>query len=240
MKMTRIRAWTASLLLSAPLFAMAEPALNYGAEVFDLERKTKIADFKVEGTPVDGMVQSTAKYTEPGTGKVFLEERTQLKADSGQIVKVETDQNQTGVKAVVTFDGKTAKFQKTEGGETKTDDETVKGDFVMSANFQRYIHSKWKDLQAGKTVSFRYGVWERMETVGFQVTKMKDEDKDGAKTTLLKMKPSSFIIAALVNPLEFRFNEDGSRLLEMKGRIQVKAKDGAKFKDQDGVVIYKY
>ncbi|MBX3019645.1 MAG: hypothetical protein KF767_17285 [Bdellovibrionaceae bacterium] len=234
------RGLAALLLIALPLGAWAQPALNYGAEVFDLDKKAKLADFKVEGTDTDGQNQYVARFTEAGTGKVLVEERATLKSENGQVVKVEIDQNQTGGKGVITFDGKKATFSKTEDGKTKTSDENVKGDFVVSGNFQRYVHSKWADLQAGKTVSFRYGVWERMETVGFQVSKMKDEDKDGAKTTLLKMKPSSFIIAALVNPIEFRFNEDGSRLLEMKGRIQVKAKDGSKFKDQDGVVVYKY
>lgn len=240
MKMTQKSLLAAAALVLVPAFASAQAALNYGAEVFDLERKTKLADFKVEGTDADGQVQYTARFTEPGSGKVLVEERAQLKSENGQVVKVDVDQNQTQAQGSVAFDGKKATFTKIESGNAKTAEENVKGDFVMSANFQRYVHSKWKDLQAGKTVSFRYGVWERMETVGFQVAKMKDEDKDGAKTVLLKMKPSSFIIAALVNPIEFRFSEDGARLLEMKGRIQVKAKDGAKFKDQDGVVVYKY
>jgi hypothetical protein len=221
-----------------PQTGHAQSALNYGAEVFDMGRKNKVADFKVEGTDAAGEIKITAKFTE--AGQVLVEERVTLKSENGQVVKVEIDQNQMGAKAVIEFDGKTAKFSKTEDGKTKTSDENVKGDFVVTANFQRYVNSKWKDLQAGKTVAFRFGVWDRMETVGFQVTKLKDEDVNGVKSTVLKMKPSSFIIAALVNPIEFRFNEDGSRLLEMKGRIQVKAKDGAKLKDQDGEVVYKY
>lgn len=236
MKMTQKSLISAALITLMPFMAEANAALNYGADVWDLEKKTKLADFKVEGTDTAGQVQYVARFTEGG--KTLLEERATLK--DGQVVKVEVDQNQTGSKGVITFDGKKATFTKTEDGNTKTSDENVKGDFVVSANFQRYVHSKWADLKAGKTVAFRYGVWERMETVGFQVTKLKDEDQNGTKTTLLKMKPSSFIIAALVNPIEFRFTEDGSRLLEMKGRIQVKAKDGSKFKDQDGVVVYKY
>jgi len=225
----------AVVVLTIGFWAQAQTGINYGAEVFDQGQKSKLYDFKVDGSIEGEMTRYTAQFKDL-EGQLLIEERATLKGLA--VEKIEIDQNQMNVKAVITFDGKTAKFSKTEGEKTKTSDENVKGDFVTSANFQRYVAAKWKDLSEGKTVSFRYGVWERMETVGFQLTKMKDDA--GAGLTTLIMKPSSFIIAALVNPIEFKFTSDGTKMMEMKGRLQPKRLEGSKWKDQDGVVIYKY
>lgn len=233
-KIARTLAFTVlAMSVFAQTQASAQASPNYTAEGFDQARKTKIYDFKVEGSVEGDTTRYTAQFKSP-TGELLIEERAVLKGNA--VEKVVIDQNQMKVKAVITFDGKVAKFSKTEGDKTKTSDETVKGDFVASANFQRYVASKWSDLSAGKTVSFRYAVWDRMETVGFQLTKIKDE----GEVTVLKMKPSSFIIAALVNPIEFKFSADGARMLEMNGRLQPKLQDGSKWKDQDGIVVYKY
>lgn len=215
----------------------AAAAPNYSADVYDLGHKNKLYDFKVEGVDEGEITRYTSRYFDLEK-KVLIEERTTLKGQ--QIVKTEIDQNQLGAKAVVEFDGKVAKFTKTVDGATKTESETVKGDFVMSANFQGYVQSHWKELNEGKTVNFRYGVWDRMETVGFQLRKTGETGEGAQKRIALQMKPSSFIIAALVNPLEFKFSADGAHLMFMKGRIQPKVKAGEKWKDQDGEVDYKW
>jgi len=210
---------------------------TYKADIYEMgsNRQNKLYTMKVE-IQNEGDTTSTVTQYHDLEGNLLFEDKASLKGL--QIVKDELSQKQTGATATVEFDGKTAKFVKTENGKTKTETETPKGDFVMSANFQKFVQSKWADLMAGKTVDYRYGVWDRMESVGFSLKKTGEIGEGSEKKVTLLKKPSSFIIAALVNPIEFVFQADGGRMLEMKGRIPPKKKDGSKWKDQDAEVVY--
>lgn len=212
-------------------------SLNYTAEIFNEAGTLKIIDLKVAGFADGEVTQQTAQFSDLA-GKLLVEERAVLKGVV--IMKVEFDQKQTGAKGVVDFDGKVAKFKKIEAGKTETSEEMIKGDFVLTSNFQHYVKTKWKELTEGGTVSFRFGVWERLETVGFQLTKVKDEVEGGRNVIVIRMKPSSFLISMLVKPIEFKFNADGTRLLQSKGPVQPKLQDGTAWKDQNGVAIYTY
>lgn len=171
-------------------------------------------------------------------GNVALEQN--LVFENGKIVRDETLQKQTNqVGLIEVKDGKVF-FTKTSDGKTSTKEEKLDDTFVTSGNFQRYVKDNWEKIAKGETLSFRFGVWDRQETVGFKIFKTGDE-KQGDKTlTVLKMKPSSFIIAAIVSPLIFKFEADGSRLSEMNGRVTPKQKVGDKFKDLDAEVVYSY
>ena len=81
---------------------------------------------------------------------------------------------------------------------------------------------------------------DRRETVGFTLKKDSETTFNGTKAVVIRMKPSSFVISALVSPLYFTFTEDGSRALQLKGRLPVKIKDGNSWKDFDGRMVYKY
>ncbi len=171
-------------------------------------------------------------------GKPLYQEKVTL---SGlDLKKVEIDQKQTGKTGVVELkDGKVF-FSTKQGDKTKEANESIGKTFVMSGNFQRFIKSQWPDILAGKSVDFRFAAWERLETIGFSVKKEKESEVQGQKTVTIKMKPSSFLIAALVNPLYFTFAADGSKLVEMSGRLPIKQKSGDDFKDLDGEAVYTY
>jgi hypothetical protein len=169
-------------------------------------------------------------------GTLLFEEKGEL--EGSKIKKVEIAQKQLGQTATVEVKDGKIHFTKTSEGKTKTSDEKLKDTFVMSPNFQRFVRDNWSDLSSGKTVDFRYGVWDRMETVGFSLFKIGDEEIAGQKAVVLKMKPSSFLIAALVKPILFKFAADGSKLLELNGRVPVKQKSGDSFKDLDAEAVY--
>jgi hypothetical protein len=54
------------------------------------------------------------------------------------------------------------------------------------------------------------------------------------------MKPTSFIIAGIVDPLIFSIERDTVKLLELKGRTLPKKKVGNKWKDLDAEIVYSY
>ena len=230
---------TASFLLVSLLMVSIASWADYKADVFEQGsgKSKKLYTFEHKSTPTEGG-ESTVAVFKDLEGNVVFEEKVTL--NGADLVKSEISQNQIKQSALVEVkDGKVF-FSKTVDGKTKTSDEKLGKTFVMSGNFQKFIQKNWADLSAGKTVDFRYGVWDRQETVGFGLTKTGEEDIGGQKAVVLRMKPSSFIIAALVKPVIFKYAADGSRLLEMNGRVAPKKKAGDSFKDLDAEVVYSY
>lgn len=210
---------------------------DYSAEIFEQNsnKAKKLFTFEYKTIPAEGFDMQTITYKDL-QGEVVFQEKMQLKGI--QISKVEISQNQTKQSAVVEVkDGKIF-FSKTVEGKTKTSEEKLDSTFVMSGSFQRYVKENWKTLSVGKSLEFRYGVWDRQETVGFSLIKVSEEQVQGEQAVVLKMKPSSFLIAALVKPVFFKFKSDGSRLLEMNGRVAPKKKSGDSWKDLDAEVVY--
>ena len=214
-------------------------AAAFTSELFELhsDRAKKLFTAELKEEAKDDQRSEVIEYKD-ADGKVVYRETSTVKGS--QIVKVEIEQKQINQTATVEIkDGKIF-FSKTVEGKTKTDSEKLRDTFVMSGNFTHFIQDHWKDLAAGKAIEFRYGVWDRLETVGFELKKKGEEEKDGQKLIILKMKPSSFVIAALVNPLEMKITADGTKLIEMKGRVPPKQKVGDTYKDLDAEVVYKY
>lgn len=213
--------------------------LNYTAVVYEQNssKQKELYKFKVQTTSVDGKDEISAQYTDLD-GNVVIDQKTVL--EGSKIVRDEIQQKQTNEVGIMEVkDGKIF-FSKTSDGKTKTKEEKLGDTFVVSSNFQRFVKDNWADISAGKTVAFRYGVWDRQETVGFEIFKTGTETIGSNEALVLKMKPSSFIIAAIVNPIIFKFKADGSALLEMNGRTAPKKLEGKKYKDLDAEIVYTY
>lgn len=225
--------------LSLLLFSNVR-AENYGGTIFEQnsQRKTRLFTLEVVET-VAADINEVHSVCKDLNGQVVIEEKTQFKGED--LLKFEIDQKQLQQKGVIELkEGKVFFTKISADGKSTTKDEKVGKTLVLAASFRKYIKSHFSELKEGKTLEFRYGVWDRQETVGFEVFKEKVE-KDGEQDVyLLKMKPSSFLIAALVKPIFFKFNHDGSRLLEMNGRVGPKQKDGTSWKDLDAEIVYSY
>lgn len=89
-------------------------------------------------------------------------------------------------------------------------------------------------------MNVRYGVPDRRETVGFEFKKVGEKEIGGKLLWSIRMKPSSFLIAAIVKPLHFYFEPDGSKLMQIEGRVPPKRADGSHFKDLDARSVYEY
>lgn len=193
--------------------------------------------YSIENKTIEKDVQfdSFTTYTDLAGQLVFSEKTL---GQDNKFSKVEIEQKQMNVQAIVEIkDGKII-FSKTEGGKTKTIEENLKGDTVISSSMTRFVKAKWAELMAGKEVEFRFASWERMETVGFEFKKMGTDKVDNQDVVVIRMKASSFIIAAIVNPITFRFSTDGTRLISMSGRVAPKQKKGDSWKDLDGDAFY--
>lgn len=230
--------FTTTLVLFA-FFYTGTVRADFSGSIYEKDSKKQTELYKIQVEEKKDGEKDTVRTTyKDSHGVVALEQSVVLKGDD--LLREEVDQKQLEQKGLIEVKDDTIFFSKTVKGETKTKKEKKGDTLVSSGNFQRFVRAHFAELKDGKTVAFRFAVWDRQETVGFELFKI-NEDKVGDKpVVVLKMKPSSFIIAALVKPLIFKFAADGSHLLEMVGRVAPKLKKGDDFKDLDAEVSYIY
>jgi hypothetical protein len=171
-------------------------------------------------------------------GKLATHEEITFQKD-GRVSLYKQDQAQLNAKGQIEISGGKAKFTFTKEGQTKTATEDAGSDFIVGSQIPLEIGAHWAELMKGDTMKRRLAVLERRESVGFNFTKEGEGDVDGKKAVIIKMKPSSFLIAAIVSPLRFYMTPDGQELMEIKGRTTVKRDKGdGKFGDLDADILY--
>lgn len=224
------------VILLFPLTLSAQQKI--AAQLYDLksERKQKLYDLAVNFTPQgeETLVHGEFRDTE---GKTAVTEVGVIRKDN--LVRYEIVRSQTNEKGLIAVEGEKIKFEY-EGadGKKKTAEEKAKGFILCSSNFAAFVKSHWEQFQKGESVSVRYAVWDRLETVGFTLRKVGEKEVDGEKTMELQMKPTSFVIAALVDPVHFWYAEKDKNLRVMKGRVPAKQLKDGKWKDLDAEVVY--
>jgi hypothetical protein len=186
----------------------------------------------VTKTPDGSTVKRT--FSDP-QGEVVAVETCFYKGD--KLVRMEIDQKQIKGKGFFEVVGDKVNFQWEQNEKKKSDSEKLESNMISTDEVVPFLHKNWKAIMSGETVNIRFPVIDRAETVGFKF--FKDSESEG--TVTIKMKPSSIVIAALVNPLLFRFEKGGeSRLLEVNGRVTPKIKEGEKWKDLDALFVLNY
>jgi len=122
---------------------------------------------------------------------------------------------------------------------TKTDSETAEGEVLVGDMIPYFIVSHWAELMAGQPAKFRFIAQDRLETVGFKLVKEGETTQRGTPVVRLRMEPTSVIIAAIVDPLHFLVEKDGThRVLQYEGRTTPHLRSGNSWKDLDAVTVY--
>ncbi len=134
-------------------------------------------------------------------------------------------------------DGK-LKFSYTKAGKTNTEEEDVPELLVIGPTILDAISSHWDELMKGESVKFRFAVLDRKETVGFKIAKDSESIREGASVVDFKMKPTSLIISALVDPIHFILSKDKKEIIEIIGRTLPKKEVGGKLQDLDPEILY--
>ncbi len=136
--------------------------------------------------------------------------------------------------------GKKIHFSYTKDGKQNEADEDLTPNFVVAATLLDYIGKNWDTVIKGETLDMRYGVLDRRETVGFKLFKISEGKVDARETLVLKMKPTSFIIAAIVDPVILTIDKGTKHLLKLNGRLLPKLFKDGHWVDFDGEGIYTY
>jgi len=194
--------------------------------------------FSMEQTVgVDGLSSFTAFRTPEG--KDLVTEKMEFD-DAGAPLRYTVNHVQSGTSGVVEIQGGRLRFSyRAADGKLKTNDESIPEVWATGPMFLPMVRKNWDRLMKGEAMKFRFAVWDRAETVGFQLFKHRVEKKpDGREVVVLKLKPTAFIIAAIVDPLYFEMRPDGSLLETMTGRTLPKRQEGSKLTDLDAHIVY--
>lgn len=230
--------------------AYEEPRLLVG-DILPMNGDAKKLLFRSRRTSerAGNTVKVTCEYTYPD-GKLAARDR--IVYEAGRLVSSETEEFQTGEKGVAAIkaDPKDPSRRKIffeyrvgQGADAKTstDTEVLANDTLVDDMIPGFIASHWDTLSAGTPARFRYIALSRKETVGFKLVKESEQVWKGIPAVRIRMEPTSFIIARLVDPLYFVAEKQAPhRILEYIGRTTPMLADGAKWKDLDADTVFEW
>lgn len=192
-------------------------------------------------------VRVTFDYNYPNG---LLAARDRIVYEAGRLASYDEEELQTGERGSATIrpDPKNPGkwriyFEYTTGlgvaAKKTSDSEALQNDTLVDDMILGFIESHWDTLQEGLPAKFRFIVLSRKETVGFKLIKAAETKRLGKPVVLLKMEPTSFIIAQLVDPLIFVVEKAGAhRILEYIGRTTPRIKTGTKWKVLDAATVF--
>ncbi|MBU6374863.1 MAG: hypothetical protein KGQ59_02600, partial [Bdellovibrionales bacterium] len=224
-------------VLFAAVFVAGSPQLalsaGFTAKGFDRAEKNDRVLFTADRTiAADGLsIRTVYNGTD---GKELVIEKMEFDS-AGAPAKYSVDHLQSGTAGSVEVKEKKLVFSyRSADGKVKSHEEDLPELWATGPLLIRMMAKHWESLMKGEALKFRFASWERAETVGFEIFKDgQGKTSDGRDVVIMKMKPSSFIIAALVKPIYFEMRPDGSFIEAMNGRTLPKKAEGEKFKDLD-------
>ena len=117
--------------------------------------------------------------------------------------------------------------------------ETVREEALISDSLPVFLADHFDELKAGAIVKFRYLVVPRLETVGFKFSRESAGEFQGKKVVRIKMEPTSWVIAQVVDPLTFTVeSEPPHRVLQYWGRTTPKIRSGQSWRDLDALSVF--
>ena len=153
------------LLLFVPVIVRAD----YSAKLYEQGgangKHMQIFSFISRNSTVNGKTVIINEYFDM-KGSLVVKEQATL--EGHKIVRDEVDQKQIDQTGIMQVKNGVIYFTKIVNGQSSTRQENLTDTFVTACNFEYFIRDHWSELLAGKKVEFRYGVWDRQESVGFK------------------------------------------------------------------------
>jgi hypothetical protein len=208
------------------------------AKVVDLENKSKVLFTYAHISRVEGERRNIENTFFDLQGNQVVVEHASLGDNGVTLYNYRVEQKQTGGEGSIQVHAGTAELKYTIGGKTKTSSTSAGPDLIAGPTLANFLRANWSKLMGGEKIKARFVALERAEAVGFEYFKDGESEVNGQKAVVIKMKPSSFLIAALVNPIKLYFTPDGKKLLQFEGRTLPKIKSGDKWKDLEALTIY--
>ena len=159
--------------------------------------------------------------------------------DRGRVVRCDSYQNQVGEHYVLHVADGRAVFSISRDDNTSRSEEAWTPNTVIIDELPEYIRHHWDTLMRGDDLQIRFVVMFRGETVGFTIYKERTTTWNDQPAVAIRLKPSNFFIALFVRPVELIFRDDDRKtLLETVGRLPVKKRQGSKWVDFSGRLVW--
>jgi hypothetical protein len=214
----------------------------HGATIYARNSNRKTILFKLSRkTSRDGNhLNVSREFTYPD-GKIAAREHVTY--DGNNLVACDQEDVQTDAKgtAKVVRDGNETKLvlEYTKAGKRKSNTETFVPSTINNDMFWPFLTAHYNEIASGQQVKFRYIVFTRSETIGFEFTKERETVMNGMPVIIVKMSPSSSFVSAFVDPLMFTIEKaPPHRVIEYDGRTPLKIKHGDKFKELDALTVF--
>lgn len=217
-----------------------EPKVLTGTIYSDASLKHVLFTFHRSATSSGSTIRVLREFKLPD-GTVAARERVVY--DGGQLKSFLLEELQTGAKgsAVVrsSSGGTKLNFDYTEGSVRKSGSEKFLPEILISDMVGPNIVSHWDALVNGAKVKCRLVSVSRAETVGFEFFKEGESTWRGKPVLLVKLKPTSIIIARLVEPLHFVVEKESPhRVLQYTGRTTPSIRRDGKWEDLDATTVF--
>lgn len=188
-------------------------------------------------------VRVLREYVRPD-GTVAARERVEYEA--GRLVSFELEEPEAGASGSARIQPRPKHpneqqiaFAYSQDHKTKTGSERLAADTLVNDMIGPFMAAHWGDLTKGSAVKFRYVAVARAETVGFKFIKDSEITWRGKTAVVIRMEPTSWIIAQLVDPLFFTVEkEEPHRILEYVGRTTPRIRKGNGWADLDARTVF--
>jgi hypothetical protein len=176
-----------------------------------------------------------------------LAARERVAYENGRLVSFELEELQSGAKGQALLrpdpagNGKEIikfAYSPGPGAKTITSTENLRKDVLVNDMLPGFLFGHWDELMKGAAVKFRVIVLQRRETIGFKLVKESDSTWQGRPVVIIRMEPSSAIIAHLLEPVRFTVEQGRRRILQYSGRTTPMIKRGNKWEDLDAASVF--
>ena len=236
---------TVFCLLTSAAFATAasdylEPHLLTGA-IYDKPEGRLLFTFRRTATQTGDVVRVLREFLNPD-GSVAARERVVY--ERGRLARFELDELQVGASGhaqvnALEGDRQRIGFEYRTAGKLKQDSETPRGEVLISDMLPAFVVRHWEELSRGGAVNFRYLVVPRLETIGFQLRRESTGTFQGKQVVRLKMEPTSWLIAQVLDPLLFTVEAQAPhRIFHYRGRTTPKVRSGDSWRDLDALTVF--
>jgi len=211
------------------------------------EPRRVLFKFSRTATRSNSTVRVLREYYPP---EGLLAARERVVYENGNLISFDLDELQTGAKGRVVIGPDPEKsnhpklffqYAPRPGGPTEAKSEALRPDVLVSDMMPRFVSTHWEQLMKGSSAKFRFIVFQRSETIGFKLVKDSEGTWHGKPVVILRMEPSSLVIAQLVDPVFFTVEKSGShRILQYVGRTTPMIKKGNKWEILEAVSVFDF
>ena len=200
--------------------------------------------FRREATREGATVRVLREYSRPD-GTLVARERVVYQA--GKLISFQLEEPLSGAHGSVLVqtdpdrpDRRNLNFDYTsETGSRKSDVENLEPDTLVNDTVGPFIAGHWAMLMKGESAKARFVAVARAETVGFKFLKESETTWRGRPVAIIRMQPTSWIIAQIVKPLRFVVEKESKhRVLQYTGRTTPRVLRGKRWEDVDAVTVF--